>query len=107
MVRYGLGAGALLLLSASWAAAGGLDRTSQPIGILFEDGSYAELSFGFPPPTLEGEFPLNGTSSGDVGESFVTPVLAFKADIDDHLSYAVIFEQPFGADVSYSGSDAG
>lgn len=105
MTRYGLGAGALLLLSASWAGAGGLDRTNQPVGILFEEGSYAELSFGFTSPTLEGVFPLNGASSGDVGESFVTPVLAFKADIDENLSYAVIFEQPFGADVSYADAD--
>lgn len=107
MTRYGLGAGALLMTTASWAAAGGLDRTNQPVGILFEDGSYAELSLGFTSPTLEGTFPLNGTSSGDVGESFVTPVLAFKADIDENLSYAVIFEQPFGADVSYSDADLG
>ncbi len=109
MTRYGLGAGALLLLSASWAAAGGLDRTNQPVGILFEEGSYVELSLGFTSPTLEGVFtsPLGTRSSGDVGESYVAPVLAFKADIDENLSYAVIFEQPFGADVSYADADLG
>lgn len=107
MTRYGLGAAALLMTTASWASAGALDRTAQPITLLFEEGSYAELSFGFTSPTVEGTFtsPLGTTESGDVGESFVTPIFGLKRDIDDRISYAVILEQPFGADVSYADAD--
>ncbi len=43
-----------------------------------------------------------GAESGDALESFSQIGLAFKTDVSDRLSYAVIFDQPFGADVNYS-----
>ena len=42
---------------------------------------------------------------GDVGDSFVTPILSFKTDLTDAISVAVIAEEPFGADVSYAKAD--
>lgn len=101
--------GAFLLLSTTLAHAGGLDRSGQPIAALFEQGRYAELSFGHTTPTVEGTFTLAGPAigSGNAGVPFSQVGAAYKYDIDDRLSFALILDQPFGADVDYDETDAG
>ena len=104
------GPAATLALAAP-ALAGALDRTGQPIDPLFEPGGYVELSFGrawpdlsttqlVPVPTAQGVIPA-GSESGDLAEAFSTVGLAIKRDFTDRFSGAVIYDQPFGADVSY------
>lgn len=108
MSRIALGAGALLLLSTSLASAGALDRTGQPIAVLFEDGNYAELSFGHTTADVQGTFtnPLLGSAgSGDVATDFGLATLSFKSDLSDQVSLAVIVDHPFGADVDYGEAD--
>ncbi|WP_333715142.1 OmpP1/FadL family transporter [Yoonia sp.] len=98
-------AGAALLLTTTSALALGLDRSGQPTGIIFEDGSYAEFSFGYVMPSLDGEdidIGLGGgASSGNVGDAFSVLGLGYKQDINERISIAVIFDQPYGANVSY------
>ena len=96
-------AAAVIGAGASAAIAGGLDRTGQPIGILFEDGRYFEFSFGAVSPDVSGVGVLltPGMMSGDMTESYFQFSAAYKADINENFSYAVIFDQPFGADVAY------
>ncbi|MGI9394875.1 MAG: outer membrane protein transport protein, partial [Boseongicola sp.] len=96
-------AAALVGASASAVIAGGLDRTGLPIGIIFEDGRYLELSFGGASPSVSGVGGLvtPGALSGDMTESYFQFGAAYKADINDNLSYAIILDQPFGADVAY------
>jgi long-chain fatty acid transport protein len=108
MKRTASGAGALLLLSTSIAGAGALDRTGQPIDVLFQDGNYAELSYSFTIPDVQGTFthPLLGSAqSGDVATDFAMATLSFKSDLSDRVSLAVIVDHPFGADVDYSEAD--
>jgi long-chain fatty acid transport protein len=109
MNHIALGAGALLLLSTSVANAGALDRTGQPIGILFEDGNYGELSFNYTVTDVQGTFvnPLTGdvAESGDASLDFGQVALSFKSDLTDKLSLAVILDHPFGADVDYGEAD--
>lgn len=109
MNRIAPGAGALLLLSTSIANAGALDRTGQPIGVLFEEGSYAELSFSYTSPDVQGVFtnPVTGDTadSSDMSPGFAQASLSFKSDLDDRFSLAVIIDHPFGADVDYSEAD--
>jgi len=108
MNRIAPGAGALLLLSTAIAHAGALDRTGQPVNVLFEDGSYAELNFSYTIPDVQGTFtnPLLGVAgSGDVGSDFGVASLSFKSDLSDRVSLAVIIDQPFGADVDYGDAD--
>ena len=106
----GLLAPCLAVLAAP-AFSGALDRTGQPIDPLFEPGGYVELSFGrgYPDvsgrqvadiPTIRGVVPA-GSESGDIAESFWTVGFAIKRDFTDSLSGAVIYDQPFGADVDY------
>ena len=98
-----------LALGASQAFAGGIERAPQSLAILFEEGNYAELSFGGASPKVEGRdyadrfgapasFP-----TGDVAGGYGFFGLAYKHQFNDNLSGAFIIEQPFGADISYPG----
>jgi long-chain fatty acid transport protein len=100
-------AGAALLLSTTIATAGGLDRSGQGVGVIFEDGDYAELSFGSVMPSVSGTTNpqlgplLGGKPSGNIAPRYTQVGLAYKSQLNDQLSVGVIFDQPFGADVNY------
>lgn len=105
-----LTAGAALLLTTSAVHALGLDRSGQSTGILFQEGNYAELSFGYVMPSLEGqdlEIGAGTSETGNIGEEFGVLGFGYKRDIDDRLSIAVIFDQPYGADVLYPEAASG
>lgn len=89
---------AALSTCATAAIAGGLERTPQSMAILFEEGRYLELSFGFVSPDVSG---INGADSGNMLESYANLGAAYKADINENLSYALIFDQPYGANTNY------
>ncbi len=96
--------GAALMLTTTAAYAGGIDRSGQSIGAAFEEGTYVELSYGMVQPSVTGTFthPLAGElGSGNVAPSYSNVGLAFKTDIDEKVSLAIIIDQPFGADVAY------
>lgn len=109
MNRIAPGATALIILSAATAQAGALDRSGQPVTILFEEGTYVELSYSLTMPSIEGSFtsPLGTTGSGDVAESFGQTALSFKYDLTDRLSVALVLDQPFGVDLAYEDTDEG
>lgn len=93
--------GALLLVAGS-AQAGGIDRSGQPIGILFEKGNYVELSFGEIHPSVSGtDLTPYATASGGVAGDHTLPGLALKYQINDKLSVAVIYDHAYGADIDY------
>lgn len=102
MQRYLAGA-AVVALTAGAAQAGGIDRSGQGIGFMFEEGTIAEFSYGSVSPTVSGAAAagLGGAASGDVSPSYALFSAAFKQQINDQLSLGVIFDQPFGADVAY------
>jgi long-chain fatty acid transport protein len=96
---------AILLMTTSIATAGGIDRSGQGIGVIFEDGDYAELNFGSVMPDVSGTG-LNNTGDGTTGSGNVTPDysqlgMAYKSQVNEQVSIAVIYDQPFGADVDY------
>ena len=96
-------AGAALLLTTSLAHAVGLDRSSQPIGVIFEDGNYAEFSFGYVMPELEGSdaAAFGGMATGNVAEDYSVLGFGYKRDINEQMSFAVIIDEPYGADITY------
>lgn len=102
MTRITWGATALLLGTTSMAQALGLDRSGQDITAIFETGGYAELSFGFVRPKLEG-VDLLGTGIDDVGRDFSIVGAAVKYDLTPTLSLGLIVDQPYGADIEYGG----
>ncbi|WP_207099761.1 OmpP1/FadL family transporter [Paracoccus shandongensis] len=91
---------AVLLISASPLVAGGIERAPQSLSVLFEEGNYAELSFGGVDPTVEGK-DIAGFDTGDVAQGYGFVGLAYKHQFNDNLSAAIIMEQPFGADILY------
>ncbi len=106
MTRTSWGATALLLGTATTAQAGALDRTLQPVDVIFEEGNYAELSYGFTSPNVSGTA-AGDLGSGNVGVDYSTVALSFKYDISERLSVGVVVDQPFGADVNYDETDPG
>ncbi|MGC9369821.1 MAG: outer membrane protein transport protein [Paracoccaceae bacterium] len=106
MVRV-LGGAALTALIATSAYAGGLERSSQSVGILFEKGTYAEFSVGRVAPDVSGSHsamvaPVLGTaSSGDMTGDYTTTSFGFKAALNEQFDLAFILDSPIGADVKY------
>lgn len=96
-------AAAALLGSTSMVHAGAIERSAQSISALFEKGRYVEFGFGGASPQTSGSgsVAIGGGNSGDMTPSFFRAEAAYKADITDQLSYAIIYDQPFGADVDY------
>ncbi|MBO9449483.1 transporter [Tropicibacter sp. R16_0] len=95
--------GVLALCALSTGAqAAGLDRSGQGINILFEEGEVVQFRLGFTDPSVSGS--LGGASSGDIAHSFFTPHLAYKRSLSDRLDFALIYDEPFGADVTYSAA---
>jgi long-subunit fatty acid transport protein len=107
-----LGASAALLMTTGLASAGGLDRSGQPVGAIFEEGSYAELSFGTVNPSVSGNMnaalppPTGGAPSGDMAPSYAQFGAAYKADLFEGTALAIILDQPYGADVDYEDTTA-
>lgn len=102
MQRYLAGA-AVVALTAGAAQAGGIDRSGQWIGFMFEEGTVAEFSYGSVSPTVTGTAiaGLGGADSGDVSPSYALFSAAFKHQVNEQLSFGLMIDQPFGADVAY------
>lgn len=92
---------AWVALSATAGVAGGIDRSGQGLGALFETGRYFELSFGTVTPSVDGTDLLGGPT-GSVAADYTQLALSYKYDINDRLSFALNLDQPFGADVLYA-----
>jgi len=97
-------ASAALLASTAIAQAGGLDRSGLGISPIFEDGTYVELSFGSVMPSVSGT--VMGQSSGNMAQDYLNYSFAVRDDLTDRLSYAVMYEQAFGAAVDYRNASA-
>ncbi|WP_299961869.1 outer membrane protein transport protein [uncultured Roseobacter sp.] len=90
-------------LASGAVHAGALDRSGQSVDVLFEEGRHVEFSFAGVSPELSGEGVgfTAGVSSGDISPSYFQFGGAYKADINDTWSYALIIDQPFLAEVDY------
>jgi long-chain fatty acid transport protein len=112
------------LCAAGTAQAAGIERSAPTTRSLFEEGRYLEFSATWADPELSGSggsaAALGGppfaapNGTGDIFGTYATLGFAYKADINDRLSYALIFDQPWGVDTTYgddpfsiySGTDA-
>ncbi len=95
-----------LVAATTGAHAGGVERSTQSVAILFEQGRYAELSFGHFDPTVEGSVGGGAVSSGDMAGSYNSWSLGYKMDIGDRMAFALVLDQPIGANVNYPASAA-
>ncbi|GGG75283.1 membrane protein [Salipiger pallidus] len=104
-----VGAAALALTTGA-AQAGGIERTSQSLMILFETGNLLEFSLGKASPELSGRniafvegLPVEDIDN--VGKDFWLPSFALKYDVNDRWALALIYDRPWGADVEYGGEN--
>lgn len=100
---------AALLATTTLAHAGGVERQGQSPAILFQDGTYVEFGFTFVDPEISGTqtrtasaTSLQGSQSGDIAPSYSYSTLSYRQDITDALSFAIIYDQPIGANVNYA-----
>lgn len=104
MVLTALGTGA--------AQAGGVERVNPSVDILFEEGNYVELGFARVEPSVSGTQLINapsppllptfaGASSGDMSDDYTTWSFGFKTQLSDQLSFALVVDEPIGADLTY------
>ena len=92
---------ACLLAVPLAAQAGGLEKSGQPVTLLFEKGDLvqAELAYGI--PTVTG-VDLFGTDSDDAAGNFLRYGGGIKMDFNDKWSAALIIDEPYGADLAYA-----
>jgi long-subunit fatty acid transport protein len=93
-------------LSTTGAVAGALDRSYQNIGVLFEPGNYAELSFAAVDPEASGRDTTVPQTISDVAEDFNQFAAGVKYQFSPMLSFALIADKPYGSDVVYPGNPA-
>lgn len=93
----------LLACVAGHVWAGGIDRSGQSLGALFEPGHYVEVSLKQVMPVARGSDQL-GNSTGDASGDFRLPSFSLKLAASERLSLALVAEQTYGADVRYADS---
>ncbi|HDR27232.1 outer membrane protein transport protein [Rhodovulum sp.] len=95
--------GVLTAMGIGSAHAGGVERSTQSVGILFEPGTYAELSFSTFDAKVSGVASpiIGGFASGDMAPGYNTFSLGYKQALTPSLDLALILDQPIGADVDY------
>lgn len=102
-----IGLCALFASTANHAAA--LDQSGQSILAFLENGNYVEVSATAVDPDISGKIrnrpelvndPQN-LNSGNMGNSFQYYAAALKLQLTDRISFGVLYDQPFGADITY------
>lgn len=93
-------AAAAVTLSAASAHAVGLDRSARPTGLIFEDGNMIEFSFGGANPSIDGT-DVTTAQTGNIGDSFTIWGAGIRFEINDRLSFGLIIDEPYGADILY------
>ena len=96
-----MAAGAAFLAGTAMVQAGGIERTSQSVDIIFEEGSFAEVSLSFASPSVSGIDPTVA-DTGIMSPDYQSFAGGYKTDIGDKIGLAVIFDQPFGSLAEYT-----
>ena len=92
-------AAAALMLSTTIVSAAGLDRSGQGVGAIFADDNTVSLSFGVVQPNVVGSD--DAGNSYDVGDNYTQLGFSYTQHLTDQASIALIFDQPYGANIDY------
>ena len=117
------------LSAASLTQAAGLDRSGQDIKGFFNTGTYAEVDFAYidtkvsahdnagairTSPTTEirngitkteADYEKGASTGNATPDSYNFMRYGVKADVNDIVSIGVFYDEPFGAEVEYSGDN--
>lgn len=99
-----------LLMTTAPVFAAGIERSTQSIGILFEEGNYAETGLQLTKPDVDGTdlFPADGVNyrkTGNIADDFDVLTFGYKHQFNEQFSAALIIEHPYGVDVVYDDID--
>ncbi|MEZ2903280.1 OmpP1/FadL family transporter [Acinetobacter terrestris] len=90
-------------MTGAFAAA--MDRSGQSISAFLQPGNYFEAGISVLDPTVSGTANANGSTLADMGDDYYFPSAALKLQLTDHFSFGLLYDQPFGADATYSLTD--
>lgn len=103
MRKHALAATALTIAATGAAHAGGIMRDGDRSQILFEDGkNYLEFSAATVNPNVSGSLLGGRLGSGNIQKTYQNYALGYKHQYNEKLSFAIIANDPVGADVSYT-----
>ena len=91
---------ATLPMTGAFAAA--LDRSGQSISAFLQPGNYFEAGISVLDPNVSGKDKANNPT-GNMAGNYYFPTAALKFQVNDHFSVGLLYDQPFGADATYSG----
>ena len=99
-----------LLLTTAPVFAAGIERSTQSISILFEEGNYVEFGAQVTNPEVSGKDVVafdgvNYRKTGNVADDFNVVTFGYKHQFTDKVSAALIIEHPYGADIRYEDVD--
>jgi long-subunit fatty acid transport protein len=94
------------LLASGAIQAGGLDRSGQDTSIILKEGGLFELTSVSVAPTVTGTNANVGPGTAgdtiDVAPDYSMTTFAMRSDINDKIAFALIQDNPYGADVSWT-----
>lgn len=93
---------AMLPLSQGHAAA--MDRSGQSVAALFQKGNYAEIGYSWLSPEVAGT-DTSGNAVPEMAKDYEFMTGAIKVDAAPGTALAFLYDQPYGADVEYTGNN--
>ncbi len=98
--------GALLLLSLplSSVCAAALDRSGQSLAGFLQPNNYFEAGISVLDPSVSGK-DTAGNNASDMANDYYFPHAVLKLQPTERVSVGLIYDQPFGADATYSGQN--
>ncbi|WP_347456231.1 outer membrane protein transport protein [Acinetobacter thermotolerans] len=97
----------LSTLPISTVFAGGLDRSGQSILAFLQSGNYAEAGISILDPDVSGTSKtqdFEGEKISDMADDYTFVNAAIKVQATDKVSLGLIYDQPYGADATYSAN---
>jgi long-subunit fatty acid transport protein len=96
------------ILGTGMAQAGGFDVSGQDTSIILKEGNLLEITSVSVSPSVTGAYD-SSTSGGvvtDVAPDYTFTNLAFRTDISDDISLAIIQDQPYGAKIKWNDGES-
>jgi long-subunit fatty acid transport protein len=96
------------ILGTGMAQAGGFDVSGQDTSIILKEGNLLEITSVSVTPSVTGAYSnvLSGGVVSDVAPDYSFTNLAFRTDISEGISLAVVKDQPYGAKVNWTDGEA-
>lgn len=97
-------AAAALAAQTSLACAGGIERTANDYGLLFQPGDSVGFSLTLVNPSVSGKYSaaLGGGGTGNMAKSYASVSATYKNQLSDKLDFALYVNEPYGANSLYT-----